>query len=250
MGGRVVGFVLALAAVTSDIVSAQSIEPPIVTLEGRAKHGQLVIANGSLFPLSFVLEPLSFVIGPSGELVLLPLDTARIHLRLTAMSGRVPPRQRQRIAYAVTADSLPSWFAIVVSFNEAAPIGGLVVRLQMTQIVYLNQRGAATAADIALEGVTFDSLSGVVRARIVNHSAKLTRLSSLRLVTADGRSFAVDAGPIFPNHTTEFVHRWTERGVPTTAVAAFTGFSLSSAIGRAASPSPLPQASPTAPLHP
>jgi hypothetical protein len=210
----------------AQLLEAQSIEPPIVVLSAKVRTGTLVIANPTLYPLAFVLEPFSFTTAENGDLSFQPLDTVRVRLQLSAMSGRIPPRQQIRIQYVTSGDSLPAWFAIVASFNKGAAAPGLGLRMQLVQTVYLMQRERALAEDLAIESFTFDARTNTATVRIVNRSAKLTRLSALRLVAADGKYAVVAAGPIFPNSTIEYVGAWTLGGRPHAVNAVFDGFSL------------------------
>jgi hypothetical protein len=219
---------LAVIAMPS-IANAQSLNPPIAIFTGRA-NGTIVLANPTLYPVNFVLEPFSYVTTSSGDLSFLPLDTARIHLSLSSMSGRIPPRQAMRLFYEARADSLPSWFAIIASFSRGAPAGGLSVRLQMSQMVYLMQPEPVVAADLSLDSVTFDARTRLVHGHIRNHSGKLTRLLTLSLVSSTGSTFDIDAGPIYPNSVHDVVYAWTRPGIPVELIAAFEGFSLSQSI--------------------
>jgi hypothetical protein len=209
----------------------------VAILAGRA-NGTLVIANPTLFPMTYVLEAQSFAVLPSGDVVFSRLDTTRVRLRLAAMSGRIPPRQSMRVFYEAFADSLPSWFAIIATFSKGAPGAGLTMRLQMSQTVYLMQKAEALATDLEFGALTFDPLTRIVRARVENHSAKLTRLTALTLVASTGQKIAVEAGPIFPMSVREFSFAWTYAGTPVSGVADFGKFALTEPIATAARDAP------------
>lgn len=222
---RVAGVLALMTFAAFARTEAQSIDPPIAVFDGKA-NGRLVIANPSLYPVNFVLESKSFTVGCNGDITFGPLDTARIHLSLSAMSGRVPAKQNVRIYYQASADSLPSWFAIIASFRRTAPEGGLSVRLELPQIVYLMQRQRASESDIAIGTVTYDSATRVVRTRVENRGAKLTRVQGLTIVSSTGQSVLTDAGPLFPNSARDYEHHWKLPGTPVSAVVEFEGFKL------------------------
>jgi hypothetical protein len=221
-------------------VGAQTLNPPIAIYQGTA-HGSLIIANPTINRMNFVLEPMSFTTSITGDITFQPLDTSRIRLTLSAMSGRIPARQSYRIFYEASSDSIPSWFAIVATFSRGAPTSGLVVRMQLPQMVYLTQRDPAVAADLGLDSVSYDSVSQLVYARVTNRSSRLTRLLALKVVPASGATVAFAAGPIFPDHTQEYVLRWTRAERPLAVVADFPGFSLTGSIVRSVAAPPKPR---------
>jgi len=210
-------------------LGAQSIDPPIAVFDGNAR-GQMVIANPSLFPINFVLEPKSFSMSCNGDVLFAPLDTAHIHLTLSAMSGRITAKQNIRIFYEASADSLPAWFAIIASFSHGAPGSGLSMRLELPQMVYLMQRDRVTEGNLAVGLASYDSVTHVLRVRLENHSRKLTRLTSLTLVSSSGQTVVTEAGPLFPNSARDYEHLWRLQGRPVTLIAAFPGFSITRAI--------------------
>lgn len=229
-------FVLcALAGLLAARAGAQSMDPPIAIFDEKA-NGRLVIGNPTLYPVNFVLEARSFTVSCSGDITFGPLDTARIHLSLSNMSGRIPARQNVRVFYQATADSLPSWFAIIASFSRTAPDAGLSVRLELPQIVYIMQRERAGEGDITIGAVTFDSVTKFVRVRVENHSTKLTRVVGLTITSSSGQSVVADASPLFPNSARDFEHAWKLAGRPVSVTAAFPGFSMTRQVTAAPCP--------------
>lgn len=220
--------VVVLAMVIASRATAQSVDPPIMIFDGGADHvrGSIVIANPTLYPINYILEPKSFVIACGGDVAFGPVDTARLQLRLSAMSGRVAPRQHATIFYEVRTDSLPAWFAIVISFSAARPEPGLSIRLEIPHIVYLMQRDKVTISDVAITAATYDSMGRRLHVRVENTSAKLTRLSDLVAVSPSGRQYSIEACPVFPKSARDFDFAWPEAAPPTKVIAKFTGFSI------------------------
>jgi hypothetical protein len=226
-----VAAVLVGLAVAAWPAGAQTLNPPVAVYDGKAS-GAIVIANPSIFRMNFVLDPMSFIMASNGDISFGPLDTGRIRLRLSSMSGRIPARQSIRLFYEASADSLPSWFAVVATFSRGAPATGLAVRLQMPHMVYLMQRGQPTRSELSLDAVTFDSATSTLRARLENRSAKLTRLESFGVEWA-GPVILIDAGPVFPNSVRTFTYVWNRPGRPTGVIASFPDFSIATPVTNA-----------------
>src|SRR5512146_918883 len=77
-----------VAPLTSGALAAQTVSPPIVEYGERAR-ASFQLSNGSIFPLTVVLEPHAFDITEHGDVVSVPFDTARIRLKLSATSFRL-----------------------------------------------------------------------------------------------------------------------------------------------------------------
>jgi hypothetical protein len=119
-------------------VTAQSVSPPIAEYQQRARSSFQLINTG-LFPLSVVLEVRGFSVTGQGEVQDAPLDTSRVHVKLSAMSFRIPARGTYTVFYEATADSLPAWFNIVSALSGARTENGLNVRVLLPHVVYLTQ---------------------------------------------------------------------------------------------------------------
>ena len=99
---RLAGFLLLLPA----SLPAQSVTPPIAEYQERA-NSSFRLTNGTLYPLNVVLDVRGFSVTDDGQVVDETLDTSRVHVRLSAMSFRIPPRGGYTVFYEATADSLP-----------------------------------------------------------------------------------------------------------------------------------------------
>ncbi len=85
---------------------AQTVRPVIVEYKGSAK-GKLELVNNSFQPTNVVIEPRSFTIKEDGDGIYGPL-AKDIHLKLSSMSLRIPPKQSRYVFYEAKADSLPA----------------------------------------------------------------------------------------------------------------------------------------------
>src|SRR5258708_29831138 len=99
--------VLAAGALVAES-AAQTVRPVIVQYNGTAR-GKFELVNNTLQPMNVVIEPKSFTITEEGDGVYGPL-AKDIHLKLSAMSLSIPPKQSRYVFYEATADSLPAWF--------------------------------------------------------------------------------------------------------------------------------------------
>ena len=117
-------------------------------------------SNGSIFPVTVVLEVRGFSITERGEVMDLPLDTSRIHVKLSAMSFRIPPRGTRTVFYEATGDSLPAWFNILSAMSGTRTESGLNVRILLPHVVYLNQKQPLRKTEVAIRGIEFDPRAG------------------------------------------------------------------------------------------
>lgn len=223
MTSRPMRWALLILAFASTEGAGQSVDPPFAVHQGRARSSVLV-TNGSLEPLAFVIEPMRFDIAACGGLGLTPLDTTRIHLSLSAMSGRIPAKQTRRIFYEAKADALPAWFALKFSFGPARRDAGLSIRLELTHFVYLSQEAPVLPEEIEASEARYDPLRRRLSIRVTNRSAKLTRLSSLGLVNVEDEEVAVEACPLLPGHSREFDVPWGDPRPPHLVRLRFPGF--------------------------
>jgi len=185
-------------------LAGQSVSPPIAEYQERARSS-FQLHNGSLFPLTVVLEVRGFQVTEQGEVVDVPLDTSRIHVKLSAMSFRIPPRGAYRVFYEATGDSLPAWFNILSAMSGARTESGLNVRLLLPHVVYLNQKQPLKKDEVAIRALEFDSASKKARIQLENLGLHLGRV--LQVSVTDGRNTSQPGGgfPLFPRS-----RRWTE----------------------------------------
>ena len=170
-------------------------QPPMRRYQERARSS-FQLHNGSLFPLTVVLEVRGFKVTDEGEVVDVALDTSRVQVKLSAMSFRIPPRGSYRVFYEASGDSLPAWFNILSAMSGARTESGLNVRLLLPHVVYLNQKQPLKKR-------------GAVRA------LRSTRSKKARIPLELGRTW--DAFQVMDRRST---HQWAERGFPSSRPAA------------------------------
>jgi hypothetical protein len=185
-------------------LAAQSVSPPIAEYQERARSS-FQLNNASLFPLTVVLEVRGFRVTEQGEVVDVPLDTSRIHVKLAAMSFRIPPRGSYRVFYEATGDSLPAWFNILSAMSGSRTESGLNVRLLLPHVVYLNQKQPLQKTEVAIRSLEYDPGSKKARVQLENLGPRLGRV--LQVSVTDGHITSEPSGgfPLFPRS-----RRWTE----------------------------------------
>ena len=199
------GFLLVLGwlALGSQL-QGQAVSPPIAEYQEKARSS-FQLHNGSLFPLTVVLEVRGFRVTEAGEVVDTPVDTSRVHVKLSAMSFRIAPRGSYRVFYEATGDSLPAWFNILSAMSGGRTESGLNVRLLLPHVVYLNQKQALKKNEVAVRTLEFDPESKKVRIQLENLGPHLGRV--LQANVTDGHTTSEPGGgfPLFPKS-----RRWTE----------------------------------------
>ncbi len=216
-------------------LSAQTVSPPIAEYQERARSSFQLI-NSTIFPLSVVLEVHGFNVTEQGEVQEVPLDSAKVRVKLSAMSFRIPPRQTYTVFYEATADSVPAWFNIVSAMTGAKTESGLNVRILLPHVVYLNQKESLKKEQVALRAFEMDTATGKLRLQLENLGPNLGRVQQVS-VTAGKTTSVPGAGfPLFPH-----MLRWTEvdwpKGLtPERLTVRFARFSMDTVL--AAPPSP------------
>jgi len=212
-------------------VTAQSVSPPIAEYQQRARSSFQLINTG-LFPLSVVLEVRGFSVTGQGEVQDGSLDTSRVHVKLSAMSFRIPAHGTYTVFYEATADSLPAWFNIVSALSGARTENGLNVRVLLPHVVYLNQKQPLRREQVAVRSLELDSAAGKLRIQLENLGPNLGRVQQVT-ASAGKTTSAPGAGfPLFPH-----MLRWTEVDwpgpvAPERLTIRFSRFSLDTLLSR------------------
>ena len=216
-------------------LAAQSVSPPIAEYQEHARSSFQLI-NSGIFPLSVVLEVRGFRVTEEGEVQDAPLDTTRLHVKLSAMSFRIPPRGTYTVFYEASADSLPAWFNILSAMTGARTDNGLNLRLLLPHVVYLNQKEALHKDQVAIRALQVDSATGKVRVQLENLGPNLGRVQEVmasagKVVSPPGAGF-----PLFPHMIRWTELDWSGPGSPSRLTVRFAKFSVDTVLGAAAYP--------------
>ena len=242
------GEILLLAGASLALVaarlSAQTISPPISEYQERAR-GSFQLTNTTLFPLNVVLEVRGFRITEQGEMLDVPLDTSRVHVKLSVMSVRLAPRATYNVFYEAKADSAPAWFNILSAMTGARTDNGINLRIILPHVVYLNQKAALARSEVLVRALEIDAAAGRARVLLENTGPHLGRVLAVTAAGGDGSSPPSAGFPLMP-----WSRRWTELGwrhaaPPERVRVRAAKFTLDTAL--AATPVPPPATAPGAP---
>jgi hypothetical protein len=177
---------------------AQTVRPVISELGNPAK-GRVEYVNDSLTPLNVVLEPKSFTVSEKGEINYRPLDPD-IHLKLSATSFRIQPKQTYYVFYEASAPPSPKWFVIYASFSGFAfrTAQGMNVRLQLPHTVYLLPKQRTEKADVRVVRAELDESENKVLLEVENTGDKFGRVLQTQLGNVRKKEEA-PGFPIFPH---------------------------------------------------
>jgi hypothetical protein len=218
------GLSLFLAAFSPAILPGQTVSPAVVEYQQEARS-RFEITNETVFPLSVVLEPRMFTVTEKGDVVYSPIDTAQIHLKLSAMSFRIPPRQTYTVFYEAKSKSLPAWFMIAASLSGARTQTGLSVQIELPHVVYLLQKGSLQKSDVTLRSFKLDSTGKKVFIEVENTSDRLGRgLAAEAVLGRETR--AAGSFPMFPHSKRLVEVPWDLSNAPERVLVRFTDFNL------------------------
>lgn len=223
--GRVGIALLAASMLYGHPAAAQSVSPPIAEYQERARSS-FRLDNPSIFPITAVLEVRGFRISEQGEVVDVPLDTSRIHVKLSEMSFRIPPHGSRTVFYEATSDSLPAWFNILSALSGTRTESGLNVRILLPHVVYLNQKQPLRKEEVAVRRFELDRGTGKARVQLENLGPHLGRVYQLNV--ADGGSASQSAGgfPLMPRSRRWVEVEWQKGTPPNRLVLRFSRFTI------------------------
>ena len=219
-------------------LAAQSISPPIAEYQEKARSS-FQLQNGSLFPLTVGLEVRGFEVTEAGEVVDAPLDTSRVHVKLSAMSFRIPARGSYRVFYEATGDTLPAWFNILSAMSGARTDNGLNVRLLLPHVVYLNQKQALRKSEVAVRAFQIDPAGQKARLQLENLGPNLGRVLQVNVKNDHATSDPAGGFPLFPRSRRWIEVPWGGEQPPAAVSVRFARFSIDTVL----MPTMLPAAS-------
>jgi hypothetical protein len=204
-------------------LAAQTVRPVIVEYKEKAK-ARFEIANNTLLPLNVVLEPRSFDISLTGEPTFRPLDS-QIHLKLSAMSFRIPPQQSYYVFFEAKADKLPAWFVIYCLFAGLPRQSGLNVQVELPHTVYLLQKEPFQKSCVQVGTAEFDPTSKRVLVEVQNQSSYLGRVQAAE-VSSRHHKLPLETFPLLPQSRRRLESVWTAPEPPEKLVLRFRGFTI------------------------
>ena len=199
--------VAAAAFFVAGPAQAQTIRPLVGEYQTKAA-GRIELVNDGDRPLTVVVEPRGFSVDAAGEIRDEPLP-ATVHVRLSAMTLRVPPRQTRFVFYEAEAGTAPAWFVLYAVFSGYQPrdFNGLNVQLELPHLVYILPRERWKAEDISV-AAELDRARKVLVVDVRNQGALFGRISELELDTGSA-STRVPGFALFPGGLRRLELPWT-----------------------------------------
>ena len=220
-----------LACALAAPAHAQTVRPVIVEHHGKKTRAKFELVNDGLVPLNVVIEPQSFDVSIDGEVTYRPLDPS-VHLKLSAMSLRIPARQSRFVFYEATADSYPAWFVIPCTFSGLPKHKGLDVTVELPHTVYLVQDKPLRREDVKINSAVFTASDGKIYLEVENTSSRLGRVTNAEVKGKDGRT-ALPSFPLLPNRIRRVAIPWDAAGLPTLVRLTVQDFTIEAPLGNA-----------------
>ena len=227
-----------LAIFASAALQAQTVRPLIdenvVKAPGKKASGRIEYYNDSLQPLNVTLEAKSFTVSATGEISYRPLDSD-IHLNLSEMSFRVPPRQSHYVFYRAWSDKLPAWcvlYAAFSGFHQRTP-EGFMIQVQLPHTIYLLPRQRLKKGELSIVRAQYLPQSKKIVVRVANSGDAFGRV--LEADVQGGRAKASQGGfPMFPKSERQVEIPWQSAALPGKVVLHFDRFTVEAAVQGAA----------------
>jgi hypothetical protein len=201
--------------------TAQAISPMITEYRiaaGAKVKGTFEVRNPTLFPVRVVLEPLSFSVDRHGDPAYRKLD-AGVHVRFTASSFRIGPRQNFTVGYEVESEQVPAWFTVYATI-AAANTETVKVALKLPHTVYVLPREAIDAGAVQFTRAEASRELHTVSVDIRNSGARYGRVEEVEVSSPHGK-VVYNGFPLFPGQERELRLPWHERDTPTQIVLRF-----------------------------
>ena len=228
--GRRLAAALCLTMVLSAGLQAQTVRPLIdenvVKAAGRKASGKIEYYNDSLQRLNVTLEAKSFTVSPTGDISYRPLE-GDIHLKLSEMSFRIPPRQSHYVFYQAWSDKLPAWcvlYAAFSGFRERTP-EGFMIQVQLPHTIYLLPKRRLQKAELSIVRAEYLPQTRKVVVRVANSGDGFGRV--LETDVQGRKTKATQSGfPLFPNSERQVEIPWQATNVPSKVVLHFDRFTM------------------------
>lgn len=214
---------VALAQTVSPVIDENVVKGP-----GKKAKGKIEYVNDSLQPLTVTLDTQSFTVSETGEMLYRPLDPG-IHVKFSATSFRIPPKQNYLVFYEAWADEVPAWFVVYATFAgyQERTEEGLKIQLLLPHTVYLLPRGDVQKSDLVIKVAEFRPTQQKVLVRVENNGPAFGRILEADVSSSVGRGKVTNNGfPVFPHSQRQVEIPWDSSDVPKKVTLHLGRFSL------------------------
>src|SRR5258708_24061145 len=216
-------------------MAAQTVRPVvdenIVKGPGKKASGRIEYVNDSLQTLTVVVDSRSFTVSDAGDLAYQPLDS-RIHVKFSATSFRIPPKQNYFVFYEAWADELPSWFVVYATFAgfSEKTREGLSLNVLLPHTIYLLPKQSVRKDELLVKTAEYRPKDKKVIVRIENTGPSFGRVLSVD-VTSAKQTAASNGFPVFPHGQREVEIPWEGSTAPAKVVMRLERFRVEHEIG-------------------
>jgi len=219
--------VLSLAAAQ---MVAQTVRPVVdenvVKGPGKKASGRIEYVNDSLQTLNVVLDSRSFTVSDTGDLSYQPLDP-RIHVKFSAMSFHIPPKQNYFVFYEAWADALPSWFVVYATFSGFAEKTreGLSLNVLLPHTIYILPKQSVRKDELQVKIAEYRAKDKKVIVRVENTGPSFGRVLGADVTSNKGKTSS-NGFPVFPHREREVEIPWEASDGPAKLVLHLEHFRL------------------------
>lgn len=199
-------------------LGAQTVRPlideNIVASEGKKAKGKIEYVNGTLETLTVTLDTQSFSVSETGEMLYRPLDKT-IHVKFSASSFRILPKQSYLVFYETYADVIPAWFVVYATFAgyKERTAEGLKIHLLLPHTVYILPKQQVKKDELVVKAAKFDPQSQMVTVRVENTGAAFCRVLEADVTSLKDKATS-NGFPIFPHSERQVKIPWPSRDAP------------------------------------
>jgi hypothetical protein len=209
------------------------VDENVVKGTGKKASGRIEYINDTLQTLNVVLESRSFIVSDTGELSYQPLDS-RIHVKYSAMSFRILPKQNYFVFYEAWADELPSWFVVYAAFSGFAEKTheGMNIQILLPHTIYLLPKQGVRKGELLVKTAEYRPKDKKVIVRVENTGPSFGRVLEADVTSSKGKATS-NGFPVFPHREREVEIPWEAPDGPAKLVLRLERFRLEHEIGTA-----------------
>lgn len=215
-------------------LQAQTVRPlideNIVQERDKKAKGKIEYVNDSFEPLTVTLDTQSFTVSDTGEISYTPLNSS-IHVKLSAASFRILPKQSYLVFYEASADAIPAWFVVYATFAgyKEKTAEGLNIHLLLPHTIYLLPKQGIKREELVVKTARYDPQSKVVTVRVQNTGAAFCRVLEADVSSRSDQE-TTNGFPVFPHGEREIEINWPHSPGPAKVTLELQPFRLEQAI--------------------
>jgi hypothetical protein len=227
-------FLLGLLAVP---LMAQTVRPVIdenvVKGPGKRASARIEYVNDTLQTLSVTLDTRSFTVSDKGEISYMPLD-AGIHVKFSATSFRIPPKQNYYVFYEASADALPSWFVVYATFAgfKEKTSQGFNIQILLPHTIYMLPKQGVRKEELVVKVAEYRPRDKKVVIRVENTGPSFGRVLEADVTSGKDKA-TLNGFPVFPHREREVEIPWEASDSPSKLVLHLEHFQLEQRLGSA-----------------